>query len=303
MHYSFSAVSLLVRVFLLPVLAYRLASVGCGFMLDTFYVVLVAWVTNAFFPSWDDDAPWGNENLTGKEASDYFFDVIIGGATVTESSHPTRMVARNVGFTFMTWVIVFLSVAWGVEWTGRIAFATMGIPVVLLFVFLIKASTLEGASDGITEYIGVWDMSVLRTEGEVWSVAVSQIFFSIGLTFGILTAFGSHCPRSEPAVMNATIISIANSMFSFISGFAVFAALGHLAFLEDKAVTDLTYSSFGLVFGTWPVVFNRLPGGIHWVRLIFFNLFLLGIDSACAFLEAFITVLQDTSTSIMHTIK
>merc|ERR1712025_129653 len=40
--------------------------------------------------------------------------------------------------------------------------------------------------------------------------------------------------------------------------------------------------------------FNKLPGGIHWVRLIFFNLFLLGIDSAFAFLEAFITVMQDT---------
>jgi hypothetical protein len=36
-----------------------------------------------------------------------------------------------------------------------------------------------------------------------------------------------------------------------------------------------------------------LPG-IHWVRLLFFDLFLLGIDSAFAFQEAFITVLKDT---------
>merc|ERR1712232_1226159 len=144
------------------------------------------------------------------------------------------------------------------------------------------------------EYIGIWDMSVLSEEGEVWSIACSQIFFSIGLTFGILTAFGSHCPRDEPAVLNATVVSLSNSMFSFIAGFAVFAALGHLAYLEDKEVLELSYSGFGLVFGTWPVVFRQLPGGIHWVRLIFFNLFLLGIDSAFAFLEAFITVMQDT---------
>jgi hypothetical protein len=58
----------------------------------------------------------------------------------------------------------------------------------------------------------------------------------------------------------------------------------------------LPYAGFGLVFGTWPVVFNQLPGGIHWVRLIFFNLWLLGIDSAFAFLEAFISVLSDTGT-------
>lgn len=54
------------------------------------------------------------------------------------------------------------------------------------------------------------------------------------------------------------------------------------------------HSSFALVFGTWPVVMNKLPGGIHWVRLLFFNLFLLGIDSAFAFQEAFLTILQDT---------
>jgi hypothetical protein len=35
-------------------------------------------------------------------------------------------------------------------------------------------------------------------------------------------------------------------------------------------------------------------GGAHWVRLLFLDLMLLGMDSAFAFLEAFITVLQDT---------
>lgn len=271
-----------------------LASVACGFMLDTYYVVLVSWVANAFFASWSSDAPWGKPDLTGKIALDYFIKDIIGQSTLNDDQQATRMVGRNVGFTFLSWLIIFLCVAWGVKWTGRIAYFTMGLPIVLLFVFLGKALTLEGAGNGIKEYIGIWDVNILQTQGEVWSVACSQIFFSIGLTFGILTAFGSHCPRSEPAALNATVVSLANSMFSFIAGFAVFAALGHLAVLEEKEPTELDYQGFGLVFGTWPVVFNTLPGGIHWVRLIFFNLFLLGIDSAFAFLEAFITVLHDT---------
>ena len=265
-------------------------------MLDTYYVVLIAWVVNAFFSSWDPEAPWSNPNLTGEEAVGYFVNDIIGAGTVPDDQGPSRLVRRNVGFAFLTWLIIFLCIAWGVKWTGRIAYATMGLPIILLFVFLGKALTLEGSSDGVKQYIGIWDMSVLRTEGEVWSVACSQIFFSIGLTFGILTAFGSHCPRSEPAAVNATVISLANSLFSFVVGFAVFAALGHLAYLEGVEVTELSYSGFGLVFGTLPVVFNKLPGGIHWVRLIFFNLFLLGIASAFAFLEAFVTVLHDTGT-------
>jgi len=272
-----------------------LASVGCGFMLDTYYVALIAWVINAFFDTFSEDSIWRNPDVNGDEAVEHFINEITGAGTVSESGEPTRIVWENVGYCFLTWLLIFLSVAWGVKITGRLAYFTMGLPIVLLFVFLVKGLTLEGSSEGVKSYIGVWDLSVLRTEGEVWSIACSQIFFSISLTFGILTAFGSHCPRDEPAVLNATVIAVANSLFSFIAGFAVFAALGHLAFLQGVEVTDLNYMSFGLVFGTWPVVFNKLPGGIHWVRLIFFNLFLLGFDSAFAFLEAFITVMHDTS--------
>lgn len=273
-----------------------LASVGCGFMLDTYYVVLIAWVINGFFDTFSPDSPWNDPDLTGGDAVGHFVSNIIGASTVPDDGlgPPTRVVWANVGYAFLTWFLIFISTAWGVKVTGRIAFFTMGLPIVLLFVFLIKGLTLEGAQDGVKQYIGIWDVSVLTERGEVWSVACSQIFFSIGLTFGILTAFGSHCPRDEPAVLNATVVSLANSMFSFIAGFAVFAALGHLAFLEDVEVKDLKFGGFSLVFGTWPVVFNQLPGGIHWVRLIFFNLFLLGYDSAFAFLEAFITVMHDT---------
>lgn len=272
-----------------------LASVGCGFMLDTYYVVLIAWVINGFFDTFSPDSPWNNPDLTGGEAVTHFISNVIGASTVPDDGAPSRLVGANVGYAALTWFLIFLAVAWGVKVTGRLAFFTMGLPIVLLFVFLIKGLTLEGSQEGIKQYIGIWDVSVLSERGEVWSVACSQIFFSIGLTFGILTAFGSHCPRDEPAVLNATVVSLANSMFSFVAGFAVFAALGHLAFLNGVEVTDLSIGGFSLVFGTWPVVFNTFPGGIHWVRLIFFNLFLLGFDSAFAFLEAFITVMHDTT--------
>ena len=58
---------------------------------------------------------------------------------------------------------------------------TKGIPIALLFVFLVRASTLDGSEAGIKEYIGRWDMSVLTEQGDVWSTAVSQIFCSIGV--------------------------------------------------------------------------------------------------------------------------
>lgn len=137
-------------------------------------------------------------------------------------------------------------------------------------------------------------MKVLTEQPDCWSTAVSQIFFSIGVTFGIMTAFGSYNERNEPAVRHSFVVALSNSMFSFISGFAVFAALGHLSYLEGIPVRELPFAGFSLVFGTWPVVFGTLPGGEHWVRLLFFDLFLLGIDSGFGLLEGSLTAAQDT---------
>ena len=48
-------------------------------------------------------------------------------------------------------------------------------------------------------------------------------------------------------------------------------------------------------YNSWPVVFSRLGGGAHWVRLLFFTLFLLGIDSAFSMIEGLLTCLKDTT--------
>ena len=164
----------------------------------------------------------------------------------------------------------------------------------MLFLMLGKSVSLEGSQEGIQTYLAS-DFSVLVKNPEVWPKAVSQIFFSIGITFGIMTAYGSHCKRDEPAFMNSCVIAFSNSLFSFIAGFAVFAALGHLAVLEDvEDIKDLPFAGFGLVFGSWPVVLGTLPGGEHWIRLLFFMLFCLGIDSAFSFMEGFLICANDT---------
>jgi len=270
-------------------------SLACAFMVGSYYVVLIGWVVNAFVSSWDDDAPWANPDITGDEAISYFYNNIVGMGTVTDSDlKPSRIVGKNVGYTALVWLVIFTVTFFGLKTTGRVTYVTMGLPFVILFMFLGRALSLEGAVDGVTAYIGVWDLSVLRSDREVWSVACSQVFFSISLTFGLLTSYGSHCRRDEPVLLNSCVVVGLNSMYSIITGFAVFSALGHLAHLEGVPVTDLPYGGFSLVFGTWPVVLGTLPYGLFWVRLLFFNLFLLGIDSAFAFVESAVTILQDT---------
>lgn len=271
-------------------------SIGGTYVARPVYGILFAWILRAFFESFSDEAPWDNEEITGTDAFSYFFDEIVEQSTLREDNRPTTLVGTNVGYSAASWFITWLCVAWGVRWTGRVTYFTMGLPIIILFIFLGRSLTLEGSIDGVRAYIGEWDMSLLGTKGDIWSTAASQIIFSLSLTGGVMTAYGSNCPRDEPALLNSTVIAIANSTFSFLAGFAVFGSLGHLAYLEDMEVQAIGLrKGFGLVFGTWPVILNSLPGGIHWVRLLWFNLYLLGIDSAFSGVEGVLIVLRDTA--------
>lgn len=146
----------------------------------------------AFFDSFSNKEVWVGENASGSAALGYFYNNIIGMETLGEDLRPTRLVGKNVGYAAVVWITVWLALAFGMKWTGRLAYITMGMPIILLFIFLGKAVNLTGASAGIEEYIGKWDMSVLRDRPEVWSTAVTQIFFSLSITFGTMTAYGKN---------------------------------------------------------------------------------------------------------------
>ncbi|KAL3916975.1 MAG: hypothetical protein SGILL_004930 [Bacillariaceae sp.] len=255
-----------------------------------YYVPLVSWCIRAFFESFGrmrDD--W--EDISGSEASQYFFHDLVGTYTLDEDRRPTRIIPLNVLYLALTWIIVACCLGFGLKWTGRVAYVTMGLPILMMFILLIRALTLPGASDGIHAYIGEWDLSVLVKEPEIWSTAVSQIFFSLGISFGVMTAFGSHCDRNAPAVENSFIIAVSNSGFSIMSGFCLFAILGYLATMEGEF---RIHTGPAFLFGAYPAALSTIPGGIHWVRLLFLSLIMLGLDSTFALVEAASSLVEDS---------
>ena len=193
-----------------------LGSIACGFMGVTYYSMLIAWVIHAFFDSFGKNSFWAGEDLTGDEALTYFFEDITGTATVGDDLKPTRLVWANVGYSLIVWAIIFLCVTFGVKVTGQITYFTVGAPILLLFVFLVRSLTLEGASMGVSQYLST-DWSVLSDRPDIWVKATGQIFFSLSIAFGAMTAYASHCPRDEPAVRNSVVIALSNSLVSWFS--------------------------------------------------------------------------------------
>lgn len=274
-----------------------LASVSCSFVVVSYYSVLLAWVFRMFVYSCSNNAGWRGGR--GKDGYDWFLEnvtglVPIGGESEGFDPYPSHLVGWNVLALAIVWLLIFLALAFGVRWSGRITYITVGLPVLFLFVILGRAVSLDGASDGVYEYIGKWEFNELRKQGNVWSEAVTQIFFSIGVTFGYITAFASYNQRNSPVFSNALIISLSNSFYSFVAGFAVFGAVGYLAKQEGSGIEDLDVGGPGLVFGSLPAVLSTLPGSGHWERLFFITLIFLGIDSAFALTEAVVTVFHDS---------
>jgi len=266
-----------------------LTSVKNSYFIVCYYCALLAWTLHSFFDTFREPEAWANG------ASDHFFNNIIGMGTLNEGSQmPTRLVPQNIGYLAMSWIIIFFCLVWGVKWEGRITYFTAGFPFIVLFAFLGKALSLPGAQVGIDAYIRQWDMSVLTTKPDIWSTACTQVFFSIGVTFGTFTAFGSHCARDAPAFVNACIIACSDAIFAIIAGFFVYGFVGYVSVSTNTPIKDIPSGGMSLLFGVVPEALMTLNGGIHWLRLLFAFLFLLGIDSGFALTQSPQAVIHDT---------
>ena len=82
-----------------------------------------------------------------------------------------------------TWASCYFCIWKGVKSVGTAAKLTVTLPWLFLVTLIIYNATLDGSVDGVKAYIGEWDMSVL-SDGEAWSDAAGQIFFTLGATQG-----------------------------------------------------------------------------------------------------------------------
>ncbi len=194
----------------------------------------------------------------------------------------------------LNWIITFFGIKRGIERASRIFMPLLLFLVGVLVVW--SLASLEGAMDGVRFYLKP-DWKVLW-QPKVWTDAFTQIFFTLSLGFGIMIAYASYLPRESDIPMDAFITSVANCLFSFFAGFAVFATIGYLAFDKGVAVGDLeqVYKLSGpkLIFVTYPVMLNKMgAGGAVFGVLFLLLLVVAGLSSSISIVEAFATAVLD----------
>lgn len=100
-------------------------------------------------------------------------------------------------------------------------------PYFVLTIFFIRGITLDGAFAGLKHmYTPKVEMLLKPT---VWLDAATQVFYSFGLAFGSLIAFGSYNTPKNNCVRDVLLVSACNAFTAIYASVVIFAILGFKA--------------------------------------------------------------------------
>jgi len=305
-----------------------LASVFGAFIIVTYYTVIISWSVRYFVGSFESPLPWAYDEHVGTQAEciqkalNYEIDPETGVQLKLNrcfSSAPEffNRITKDTGtyksdgeFAWeifgclvFTWICIYISVFKGVKSVGMVVWVTMPLPVLFLLIMLIKALTLPGSGDGISQYLTT-DLGQVA-DAQVWIKAVGQCFFSLSVCMGVMTAYSSFT-KSGSVACDEKVVALSDVSIAFLSGFVIYGVLGFLSGETKSHIPDgdtmvayddwLSPSTAGpnLVFVAFPTALLQFKASAFFSAIFFFALFTLGIDSAFSMIEASCTVLADS---------
>ena len=102
-------------------------------------------------------------------------------------------------------------------------------------------------------------------------------FFSVGVSMGLMMAYGAYIPREVSIPRTAVIIAGADTLVAIVAGVAIFP----LVFANGLAPGE----GPGLIFVTLPIAFGNMPAGSLFGALFFLLLLFAAVTSSIAILE------------------
>ncbi|HQQ84174.1 MAG TPA: sodium-dependent transporter [Cyclobacteriaceae bacterium] len=172
----------------------------------------------------------------------------------------------------MTAWIVLGGVSGGIEKATKIMMPAL---FVILIIIIIRSVTLPGAMKGV-EYYLIPDFS--KITGPVVLDALTQVFFSLGIGWGMMITYGSYLPKNQNIVSSSLWVGAMDTSVALLAGFMVFPAV--FAFGGSPSQGPK------LVFTVLADIFKVMPFGHIAGALFFVLLFFAAITSTISMLEA-----------------
>lgn len=183
------------------------------------------------------------------------------------------------------WFLNFILVSKGtrtIEAAVKIFVPTMWIAMIYL---AITGLTLEGGFDGV-QTLFTPDLEILSNL-EVWQGAMAQMFFTLTLGFGVMTAYASYLPDRSDHSHNAVTTSLLNCGFEWIAGVAIFSMLFAFS-ISPKA------STLSMMFFITPAGIAEMGALAQGFAMGFWVLLLVaGLTSSISLVEALVSAMRD----------
>ncbi len=180
--------------------------------------------------------------------------------------------------------VVLGGVKKGIERFSKVA---MPLLFVLIVFIVIYSLTLPGSFAGVT-YLLKPDFS--RLTSDAYAAALGQAFFSLSLGVGTVLTYASYVKKEENLVASGVGTAICDLLFAIIAAFAVMPAVFAAGIAPE--------SGPGLVFQTFPYIFNKMGEGMPIVSALvsatfFLTILAAALTSAISMLEVGVAFLVD----------
>lgn len=191
----------------------------------------------------------------------------------------------------VVYLLHYMSLFKGLETSGKVVWITATAPYIILSILLVRGLYLPGAFMGIKYYLSP-KLERLK-DPQVWIDAAGQVFYSIGVGFGVHLTYASFNSHNNNCHRDCLMTSAVNAITSAYSGLVVFVYLGYMAKNLGIEIDKVANEGYSLIFEVYPEALTTLPFARFWSILFFIMLLTLGIDSAMGGLESVITGLED----------
>lgn len=213
------------------------------------------------------------------------------GLTLGEMENPSasffKMISSySVMFSVaLVWLMNYIGVVRGTKTIETMVRWMVPFIWVVMILFVIQGFSLNGGIHGA--FLLFTPQFEIMGSPQVWNGAFSQIFFTLSLGFGIMTAYASYLPRDTDHTTSAIVVSSMNCSFEAIAGLAIFSLLFAFSLLPQA-------STLGMMFFVVPKAIGSLPIGVQWIGAAFFTLLMAaGLTSSTSLLESVVSALSD----------
>lgn len=196
------------------------------------------------------------------------------------AANPFSAILLHGVFIFLTVSVVIGGVSKGIERWSRIL---MPILFSLLILLVIRSVTLgSGVKEGLEFYLKP-DFS--KISGETIFMALGQALFSMSLGMGTMITYGSYISKKDNLVTSGVSVAFFDTGIALFAGLAIFPALFAIGLSPDGGP--------GLVFMAFPLIFDKIPGGVFFGTGFFILLSIAALTSTISLLEVPVSYMID----------